>query len=206
MEPPSCEDKVVFDANALIESALDLGKIKKVEIRSYIAQGLNEFLDCCRQKGIEVGCFGLVSEEAYRRIIPAVNRLAGRKKVGSRYRRSKLAERGVKNLDRLTSEISEFDSRWTGEEVEKARQFFIDNRVDVQKALNLQHSKSDIPDDNDLKIFVCSHNLDCDVGYILSNDAHFLAYRDIIHASEYEVRVLDTWDCQQNMIAWNWKW
>lgn len=204
MRVPSCDDKVTLDANSLIQYSLDLGVINQTRVASLYTSGVRVFLTHCKTKNVQVGYFRFILEEAYRNIVSAVNRLASQRKVGSHYKRSKLVGKGKRNLDVLVKRISHFNATWTGEEVEEVRQFYKDNEVDVQKALNLQRPKRNIPEDNDLRLFVCTNNLDCPVGYIMSEDAHFLAYEDVIHKSQYNVRILSTKDCNLNMIAWGW--
>ena len=202
---PSVDDKIALDATCLIHYSLDLGFIDRKGVRNYQAGLIREFLDLCSKRGVQVGHFEFILTEAYGNIIRAVHDLADRVGVRSYYKRGKLVEKGVANLDRLRARTSEFKAQWTTDEIEEARQFFVDNEVNVQETLGLQQSKPNIPEDNDLRLLVCSHNLSCRTGYILSDDGHFLAYKNQISKSEYDVEILDTKECNQNMIAWKWK-
>lgn len=202
---PSVDDKIALDATCLIHYSLDLGFIDRKRIKTYQAEQVREFLDLCSKEGVQVGYFEFIMKEAYSNIIRAVHDLADRVGVRSYYKRDKLVEKGVANLDRLRARTSELEAQWTTDEIEEARQFFMDNEVNVQETLNLQRPKSNIPEDNDLRLLVCSHHLSCKTGYILSDDGHFLAYKDQISRSKYDVEILDTKECNQNAIAWKWK-
>lgn len=113
--------------------------------------------------------------------------------------------RAQANLDRFFAKVPEVGCNPTSQEIGKARKFFQANEVDVTTKLNLQRPKRNIPEDNDLRLLVCTHNMPWNYGYIVSDDGHFVAYEDALDNSSYQVKVVPMKEITRRCIVWKWR-
>lgn len=119
------------------------------------------------------------------------------------YSLMKFKDQGIQHLNKLFLQLNLFQEKFSDKEIDTAKQFFINNEVNVKEKLNLQHEKSNIPEDHDLKLLVCCDNSSCSKMFLVSDDGHFIAYSDVI-ASKYKVAILAMQDIRQKMIEWKW--
>ena len=198
METPCITDHITFDSNAFINYALLFGPVK-----SYFAEPLHEIINHCHERGITTGYFKFIRNQSFCNLAFAVSQFTKDRGVESKYLLMKYCEQGTEHLKKIFLNIEEFHEIVTDAEIEIARQFFIDHERDITSLLNLQHNKSNIPEDHDLKLLVCCENSSCDKMFLISDDGHFIGYSDLI-PSRYAISVLPMKDVRINMIAWKW--
>lgn len=197
MKEPTLSDGITFDANAFITYSLIFG-----QDRDYFAEPLHMLVEQCKKKRIAMGYFDVIKGQAYRNLTKAINNFTSTR--GKYYLSFKFKEKAVEILNRLFSEIPVLSTTCAKVEFVAARQFFIQHETDVQKALQLQHVKSNIPEDHDIELLVWCHNCAWKTTYLVSDDGHFIAYAPEIEKSTYSVHILPMKDIRQTMLQWKW--
>lgn len=120
------------------------------------------------------------------------------------YVRKKFVDASSKMLiDLFDKKLVVFEEKFTRDEIDQGKKFFVENKKDLKKELNLQKEKESIPEDNDIKLIVCSSKMGWTCPYILSNDSHFIGYQDEIHA-QFKISILELEELRQIMKMWNW--
>jgi hypothetical protein len=196
-------ESVVLDSNVCITSALDFGKIGGTYQRDYFCNPSRNFINGCLYKSIRIGYFPPIKQQAWNNITEAIKDLGDKRGI----RPAVLLQKSRKvydYLEKLFARLDEYDAITTEDELDAARKFFKDNEKDVVRFLNLQHYKNNIPEDHDLEILVSSHNLDCCNTHLVSDDGHFVAYKDEINSSDYLVTILPMKELNQILISLNW--
>lgn len=178
-------------------------KFKGTPLRDYFASPIHTFIDLCVSKNIAKGYYPFIKVEALRNLTKAINELLGTRGVPY-YARKNYVEQSSEMLITLFEEkLDPFDERFTDEEIDKGKEFFVKNEKNLKEELNLQHEKENIPEDNDIKLIICCSNMGWDCPYILSNDSHFIGYLPEIY-TQFNIRVLEMEELRQIMNGWNW--
>lgn len=191
---------VALDANACIIHSLNLDIDHSIRIQHCDCKYVRSLVTSCRGEAIEVGTFGTAKDECNRNITGAAVELA--RKIGvlyDNYVALKVRRISMDHLRELFSMITEFEERHTPEEIQAARQFFKDCRIPSRSK-----SKDNIPGDDDLILFVSSHNLRPEITHFVSEDPHFVDYAKKIEESAYRVRVMPIQDLAQILKELNW--
>lgn len=198
-DEPATYDAVAPDANCCIKSVLIFEKIES----DYYASHINDLLNDCYDRNIDVVFFDFIEKEAQENLAPAIDELIEKRGVNPRdrgYARSKMVDRAREKL------VRKFD-KWICREdlnpnVDKIRKLF----EKFEKEITIESgTKDNIPDVNDLKLIGCLNKIDCESGYIVSQDAHFCQYIDEIENKfPYDILILNLENLTQFRISWGW--
>lgn len=191
-----------LDANVCIKHALSLGMMGGRALRDYDCIPIRGFVNGCLSENIHVGCFPTEKKHSYSNLTKAVNNLGDQRRVKS-YCRLKLAQIAWKNLDNLFEMIDDFVERFDAQSVANAKSFFERNKRDLTQFLGPESTKDPIPEKHDLEFLVSSHNLDSGTTHIVSGDAHFVGYSDLI-PTVYKVEVIPLIGLRQTVEGWKW--
>lgn len=197
MNAPTSIDGLTFDADAFINYSILWGTK-----RSYYALPLEELIQNSTKKDIHVGFFAFIKDQANRNLVRGISSLFRKEKF---YILNKLEEKARSRLIKLFNGIIQLPEQCEQHEWDQANQFYKDNEKDVKTTLNLNYNKPNIPEDSDIKLLVCSHNLNWGKTFLVSGDGHFIAYANEIENSEYDVSILDMRAINRSMITWKWK-
>ena len=200
MSTPCIDDNLTFDANSFIKYALNFGP----KFRDYFSEPLHILENECKNRKIKFGYFESIKEQSYRNIVRAVFQLAEERGINRHYVNKKYKDQGIYHLDKIFSSLHEFEEMLSKEEFDKVLKFFKDNEKDITKYINLQHLKSNIPEDHDIELFVFSHNTPCSKMFLISDDSHFVAYEEEIEKSNYNVVIVPMKDARIRMRMWKW--
>lgn len=201
MEEPCTEDGLTLDAVVCIQYALRFGKVRGKSTKSFSSDRILKLVNKCKEKNIPICYYKFIADEAYKNLTKAVNNFCTT--THNNYLVSQFDQRARDNLDRLFKRLDEVELICTQPEFDGAKQFFRDNERDVNEVLGRYYEKDNIPDDQDILLLISSHNQSWDVGYISSNDGHFLAYKDIIE-DNYDVIIIPMNEILNTMIDWSW--
>lgn len=171
-------------------------------IRDYWCSPVRGFVNGCINEKIPIGFFPTEKKHSYSNLAKAVNDLEASRGVPP-YERLKFLQKAKVNLDRLFERISEFQEHHDVAEMQTARTFFEDNKRDMKPHIAPGATKDSIPEDHDLEFLVSTHNLADTHSHILSDDAHFWVYADII-PTVFNVEVIAMKDLNGLLDAWSW--
>ncbi len=178
MDSPQAGEAVAWDANCCIKRALT-------------------------PRGVENGYFELVKAESWKNIVKAVNQRAQQSGVTDRYKIKAYKDRAVGQLSDLFGSLTRFPYDVPDNAFTQAKQFFISNEVDVYSRTGVRKA-SNIPEDNDIKIFVATDRLPYDARYLLTDDSGLYAYAPEIENSEYGVTIIEARKLTVLLREWEW--
>jgi len=201
MKGPSDKDGITLDAMVCIQYALRFGKISNKEFKSFTSDNVLMLVNKCQERSIPICYFKFIADEAYKNLAKAVNNFCNT--IHKRYLVAQFSKRAKENLDRLFERLEKIELKCTPTEYDNAKKFFEDNEVDVRDVLKRHFEKDNIPDDQDILLLISTHNQPWELGFILSDDGHFLAYKDIIE-DNYDVEIIPMDDILRVMIDWKW--
>lgn len=104
-------------------------------------------------------------------------------------------------LEELLEEMELEDPPSPKEEIDAARRLFQENQRDLSGLVSGRR-KDPIPEDEDLEIMVKASGLEAETVYLLSMDAHFVGYADLLE-ERWGFQVVDPRD--RPMIAQEWR-
>lgn len=113
----------------------------------------------------------------------------------------KYRDQGKLHLDKIFNHMVPLTENFSVQEIAKILAFYKSNEIDLSSIV--QHEKPSIPEEHDLKLLVCCNN--CGVGklYLVSDDAHFWAYAEVIEKF-YPTRILPMKEVRLTMTSWGW--
>ncbi len=190
-----------MDANACIKHALYFVVVKR-SVRDFFCIPIRGFVNGCLVESIPIGHFTTEKSHSYQNITKAVNNLCKERNIPY-YEGLKLLQKGKINLDHLFSKLVEFPEKYTDPELIAALLYFQAHQKDLSPYLEPGRVKDPIPEDHDLRLLVCSHNLGYSPVSLVSDDMHFVAYSNEI-SNNYNVQVLPVKDLLKLVTSWSW--